>query len=175
MEYKFKLKKEVWKNRYIEFNRQWYQENFPIVYNDGHWFEPKIPKVNKANGLTMFICNTLKWSSNHGERTNTMGRPIEKFAPRFDIFSGKIIQIPNGVEWQKGTGVKGSSDIKGHINVGMQFPIPIYIEVKIKDKQSDDQKEYEKQITKTGAIYSLVHTPEEFFIFFDYCLNLKKE
>jgi hypothetical protein len=97
-----------------------------------------------------------------------MGRPIQKYAPKMNIITGKVVQVEVGIEWQKGTGTKGSSDVKGHISVGYQkFAVPVYIEVKIKDTQSKDQIKYEKKISKTGGLYVIVHSPEEFFKFYD--------
>ena len=102
-----------------------------------------------------------------------MGVPTKKTKPKFNIFSGELEHLPNGIEWRKGTGHKGTSDVKGHIvNPRHKFPIPIYIEVKIKDRQSEDQKEYEAQVTKTGALYAIVHNPDEFFSFYDYVMGL---
>jgi hypothetical protein len=163
-----------WRKRYTEIYTEYFKIAYPTAWASGHIILPKYPAVAKANGLTMFVTNLLKWTGNHGERTNTMGRPIEKTAPRFNILSGQIEQIANGIEWQKGTGTKGSSDIKGHINVkGHTFPIPVYIEIKAgKDRMSDDQKEYQKSVTSTGALYAIVKTPEDFYNFYDYCMGL---
>lgn len=167
------FKDEV-KNRYYQARYDYYLRTKYEIVKDGMFFTSDFPKVKTANGLTKFICNFLLWSAHHGERTNNMGRPIEKTRPQFNIFSGKVEHLANGIEWQKGTGIKGSSDIKGHINnANHKFPIPIYIEVKInKDSQSDEQKKYEQQVTKTGALYCIVKTPEDFFAFYDYCLSL---
>ncbi len=166
--YEIKQYKENWKNEYVLANHKWYAKERPIVYASGHWFVPKFPKVKEANGLRRFICNFLVWTGNHGEPSNNMGRPIEKFAPRMNLFTGKVDKIPNGIEWQKGAGIKGTSDVKGHINVpGQKLPAAIYLEVKInKDTQSDEQKEYQYMVTSTGSLYALIKTPEDFIAFY---------
>jgi hypothetical protein len=164
----------TWKLRYQEAHRQNFSKVYPLAYNDGLYSGPKYPVVSKANGLTSMIVNFLLWSCHHGERTNTMGTPIKKFRPKFNIFTGQTEMLNNGVEWRKGNGTKGSSDIKGHINnVNHKFPIPIYVEVKIgADRMSEYQKEYEKQVSKTGALYCVVKTPDDWFSFYDYVINL---
>lgn len=117
----------------------------------------------------------MKWNGHHAERTNNMGRPIKKYFEKFNILSGKLERIENGIEWQKGTGDRGTSDIKGHfLNKNFQFSIPIYIEVKVnKDKMSKHQKEYQRNVTLTGALYLIAKTPEDFFNFYDYLISLK--
>jgi hypothetical protein len=103
-----------------------------------------------------------------------MGVPIKKMMPKFNIFSGQTEMLNNGIEWRKGTGAKGSSDIKGHINNPQhKFPVPIYVEVKIgKDRMSENQKNYERQVTKSGALYCIVKTPDDWFSFYDYVMSL---
>jgi kynurenine formamidase len=98
-----------------------------------------------------------------------MGRPIEKFAPKMNIFTGQVVQVANGVEWQKGTGTKGTSDIKADIvHHNFRFPIPVKIEVKWnKDKQSEDQKQYQQTIESKGGVYVIVKNIDAFFIWFD--------
>jgi hypothetical protein len=98
-----------------------------------------------------------------------MGRPIQKYAPKYNIITGSVVQVESGIEWQKGSGTKGSSDIHGHIKVDYQkFAIPVAIEIKIgKDKQSNIQIEYQSKVNKSGGIYVIVKTPEDFFKFYD--------
>ena len=161
------------KNRYNAAHLKHTTERTPSVVADGHYTPPKLPKINTANGMQTFCTNYCNWMGHHLERTNNMGVPVKKKIPKFNIFSGKLEHIDGGMEWRKGTGARGSSDLKGHINNPKhKFPIPVYIEIKIKDKQSHDQKEYEATINKTGAIYGIVHNPEEFFKLFDYVMNL---
>ena len=52
--------------------------------------------------------------------------------------------------------VKGHSDIVASIE-GKTW----YIEVKMKDRQSPDQKAFEKYVTERGARYIIVHSVEE--------------
>ena len=156
------------KQRYNEAHKVYQCAKTPSVCRDGQYSAPKYPDTRKANGLTTFCINYLIWTGNHGERTNTMGRPIQKFAPKFNIMTGTVVQVEARIEWQKGTGTKGSSDVKGHINVNYQrFAVPIYIEIKIRDKQSAEQVEYQRKINNTGGLYVIVHNPDEFIKFYD--------
>jgi len=165
----------TWQQRYYKAHEEDFKKKYPSAYSSGHYFQPALPKYKTANGLTTLICNVMKWTGHHAERTNNMGRPIKKYFEKFNILSGKLERIENGIEWQKGTGDRGTSDIKGHFwNKNFQFSIPIYIEVKVnKDRMSDDQKEYQRNVTLTGALYLIAKTPEDFFNFYDYLLSLK--
>jgi len=164
-----------WKEIYCQAHEEDFKRKYPSAYSSGHYFKPALPKYKTANGLTTLVCNVMKWKGHHAERTNNMGRPIKKYFEKFNILSGKLEKIENGIEWQKGTGVKGSSDIKGHfVNKNFQFSIPIYIEIKAgRDRMSEDQKKYERLISDSGALYQVVRTPEDFFLFYNYLLNLK--
>lgn len=161
-----------WKQRYNEAHYSKTLKTAPNFVRDGHYTNPTIPKYKTANGLQKFCINYCNWLGHHLERTNNMGVPIKKSYEKFNIITGKLVTVDNGIEWRKGNGVKGSSDLKGHINNPKhKFPIPIYIEIKIKDKQSAEQIDYEKNITNTGALYCIVKTPEDFFAFYDFVMN----
>ncbi len=162
-----------WKQRYQQAHEQNFKRVYPKGYADGHYSPPVIPKVKTSNGLTTFCANYIKWTNRHLERTNNMGTPVKKKIPKFNIFSGKLEHLDGGLEWRKGNGTKGTSDLKGHIvTPNHKYGLPVYIEIKIKDKQSEDQKQYERKINSTGGLYSVVHNPEEFFNFIDYVMGL---
>lgn len=101
------------------------------------------------------------------EATNTMGRPIDKRVTVVDVL-GRSRMI-GSIEWQKGSGVKGSSDAKGHINIkGRDYAIPLYAEIKYgKDIMSKEQEAYEVAINNTGGKYIIVRTIEGFFTWYD--------
>lgn len=162
------------KERYNAAHKYNFERAYPKAFKDGHYAPKPYPKVNTANGLSRMVVDTLLWLGHHGERTNTMGVPVKKYRPKFNIFSGKTEMLENGIKWRKGSGTKGSSDVKGHVNNPKhQFPIPVYVEIKIgRDSMSEDQEKYEKQVTKTGALYCIVKTPEDWFAFYDYVMEL---
>jgi len=161
------------KERYNDAHFEWFKKRYPAAYKNELYAPPVMPKIKTANGLTTFCANYIKWTNGHLERTNNMGVPVKKKIPKFNIFSGKLEQLDGGIEWRKGTGAKGSSDLKGHIvTPNHKYGLPVYIEIKIKDKQSEDQKEYERKINSTGGLYAVVHNPDEFFSFIDYVMGL---
>ena len=164
----------LWKLRYNTAHYNYTLQRTPNVVKDGFYTTPPTPIVTKSNGLTTFIINFLNWSGSHGERTNNMGIPTVKKIPKMNIFSGKVEYRDGGMEWKKGNGKKGSSDVKGHVKTPKhKFPIPVYIEVKIgKDKMSDEQFKYKDIVTKTGALYCVVKNPEDWFKFYDKVVDL---
>jgi preprotein translocase subunit SecA len=60
-------------------------------------------------------------------------------------------------EWVYGTGTRGSADISATI-AGKS----VKIEVKIKDQQSQHQKEYQRQVEAAGGIYVIARNFQEF-------------
>lgn len=118
---------------------------------------------NSANGITKAIIAFLTLSGHQAERINTQGRMIDKTKVFKDHlgFSRKI----GSVEWQKGTGTKGSADISAifkfkHILYG----IPVKIEVKYgKDRMSEDQKKYKHVVEQSGGIYYVAKDFDSFY------------
>lgn len=163
-----------WKHRYQQAHEHNFKKKYHEAYADGHYAAPKLPVYKKSNGLTTLCCNYAKWLGHHLERTNNLGIPTRKKIPKFNIMSGKLEHLDGGIEWRKGTGTKGTSDIKGHIfSPKHKFPIPVYIEIKIgRDKMSEEQKEYERKVTASGALYCIVKTPEDFFSFWDHVMGV---
>lgn len=102
-----------------------------------------------ANGLTCCILDFLKLEGWQAERINVMGRPIE---------------TANGIKWIKGQCTVGSADISATIN-GRS----VKIEIKIgKDRQSEEQKEYQRQIEHAGGLYFIA---KEFATFVEWYNN----
>ncbi len=154
-----------WRVVYSAAYGNWFKQKYPSSYKDHGIPKCKFPKVASANGLTKMIINYITWTGHHAERSNTMGRPVEKKVEKFNIFTRQADKVTIGMEWQKGTGTKGSSDVKAHKRIAAQkFPVPVYIEVKIgRDALSDDQKKYKAKVEATGALYWVTKTPEDFF------------
>lgn len=165
----------TWRERYQEAHRRWQSQQYPSGYKDFGAYNTRFPTVTKANGLRKMCCEYMKWCGHEMEPTNNMGRPIKKYAEKFSILSGKVERIEIGTEWQKGSGVKGTSDCKGFIvTPNQEYGIPVYIEIKIgSDKQSDDQMKYEARIIEgKKAQYVVIKTPEDFFNWYDYAIKL---
>ena len=115
---------------------------------------PKVPYLIKhqysdktANDLTRAIIDFVRLRGGQAERINTTGRPIDRRVAYTDVVG--MTRTVGSIEWIKGTGTRGSADISATIK-GQS----VKIEVKIgTDRQSQAQKEYEKNIEAAGGIY----------------------
>lgn len=152
------------KDRYAEAHEKWFQEKYPTAYNDGLYCKPKMPSTNKANGLTLFICNYLNWIGHRATRINTQGRLID----------GKEKQ-PSGVvlttkKWIKSTTRRGTADISATIN-GRS----VMIEVKVgNDRPSEFQLEEQERERKAGGCYEFIKNVDDFFTLYDKLISLAK-
>jgi len=165
-----------WKKRYVSVYNEHQLREYPSASTTFGYLPPKYPDISKHNGLRKFVVDFLKFSGHHAEVVNNIGRPVQKFIPRFNIHSGQVEEIKGGIEWQKGSGKNGTSDIHSHIQVeGSKYPVPVYIEIKVgRDWQRDEQIEFEKLVTDTGAIYIIIRSPEQFLQWYDqFLLSLK--
>lgn len=113
-----------------------------------------------ANGLTRCIIDFLRFSGWQAERINCTGRPQDNTKVVEDItgFSRRI----GSVKWLPTSGQKGTSDISATI-VGRS----VKIEIKMRDRQSPDQKSYQLQVEQSGGLYWLVRSFDEFMNFYN--------
>lgn len=137
--------------RYEDAHKEYFKQEYPNAWKDGFYegMEPEFPDVGTSNGLTKLIINYATWMGCHANRINTIGRKI-------------------GDKWITSTTKKGTSDtaliIQGR---------SVHLEVKVgRDTPSTNQEKQQKLIRKAGGIYEFVHSPEEFFKVFDYCISL---
>lgn len=117
-----------------------------------------------ANGLTKCV---IAWINLHGgqaERINTTGRMIDKTKVVSDALGQK--RMIGSVEWQKGTGTKGSADISSTIPMninGRMIGVSVKWEVKIgKDRMSEHQKKYQLDIEGADGYYFVVKSFDDF-------------
>ena len=108
-----------------------------------------------ANGLTKCIIDYLIFSGHQAERINSTGRYMDKSKVVTDVL-GRSMRIGSG-KWIPGTGTKGTADISATI-----WGKSVKIEVKMRDKQSPDQKAYQEQIERAGGKYFICHSMDEF-------------
>lgn len=109
-----------------------------------------------ANGLTRCIIDFLKFEGWQAERISTTGRYLDKSKIVTDVL-GRARRIGSG-KWIPGSMTAGSADISAVI-AGRA----IKIEVKIKDKQSEAQKNYQKEVTRAGGVYIIIKSFVEFY------------
>ena len=125
--------------------------NMPIDYIPLYKYTDKT-----ANGLTRCIIDYLEFNGCQAERISTTGRMVDN-TKTFTNVIGITKQI-GSKKWIKGSGTKGSADISATIN-GKS----VKIEVKIgKDRQSEHQKKYQESIEKSGGIYLIATSFEDF-------------
>jgi len=142
------------KDRYREAKYSYESTEFPTWIKDGHFIEPEFPNTETANGLQTFIINFLTWTFNFGNRTGNEGRVIVK--------NNETIRI-------KSSSKNGMQDIDTNLaHPDHKFGIPWKIEVKVgKDTHKDHQKEFGKLIQRTGGVYSVVRSAEDFIHQYD--------
>lgn len=102
---------------------------------------------DSANGLTKCVIAYIRLHGGQAERINTMGRPIDQRKTFTDLL-GHSRQI-GSVKWIPGTSTRGSADISATIQ-GRS----VKIEIKFgKDRQSDAQRQYARDIEAAGGVY----------------------
>ena len=140
-----------------------------LALQHSRWKHPTMPEQwrcthnytdKTAGGLTKCILDFLKFNGFVGERINSTGRYIDKSKTVTDTL-GFSRRIGSG-QWIPTAGIKGTADISAVIRSRA-----VKIEVKMKDKQSPDQVEYQKQVEQSGGLYWLVRSFDEFLNFYN--------
>lgn len=104
-----------------------------------------------ANGLTRLIIDCIKHDGGQAERINTTGIPIDTRQEVTDILGHR--HMIGSLTWRKGGSTVGSADISATIK-GRS----VKIEVKIgKDRQSEAQKAYQREVEAAGGLYYIAH------------------
>lgn len=152
----------TYKQRYQSAHEQWFRDQYPNAYKDGFYLEPKMPKVDTANGLTTFICNYLSWMGHRATRINVMGRLIDGVEKQP---SGAKIGVK---KWLPSSTRKGTADISATIK-GRS----VMIEIKVgRDKPRPDQLAEQERERRAQGIYEFIGTPEDFFELYDKIISL---
>ena len=108
-----------------------------------------------ANSLTRSVMRHIELIGGQAERISNTGRYIDESRIVTDVL-GNRKKIGTG-KYIKGTGTNGTADISATFK-GKS----IKIEIKMKDKQSESQKEYQQMIERAGGIYFICHNFDEF-------------
>jgi hypothetical protein len=119
---------------------------------------------NTANELTKSVIRHINLIGGQAERISNTGRYIDESRIVTDVL-GNRKKIGTG-KYIKGTGTNGTADISATFK-GKS----IKIEIKMKDKQSEVQKEYQQAIERAGGIYFICHTFDEFLEKFNTFVN----
>ena len=126
---------------------------YPSLPDHARYIKPY--KDSTANGLQRAIIDFLRFSGWQSERINCTGKMIDNTKVITDILGDR--RSIGSVKWLPTSGQKGTADISATIN-GRS----VKIEVKMKDKQSLDQKRYEEQVIRAGGLYWICRSFEEF-------------
>lgn len=147
----------IWKQRYYDAHLKWFKQKYPQSYKDGFYCTPKIPPINKSNGLTKFIINAVNYLGGNATRISSAGRLID--APERQA-SGTILTVKKYIP---STTRKGTADVTATIK-GRS----VKWEVKVgNDKPSIYQLAEQQRELNAGGFYFFVHTPEEFWQQYD--------
>lgn len=113
-----------------------------------------------ANGLTRCIIDFLNFSGHQAERTNCIGKMIDDTKIMTDILGDR--RSIGSIKWLPTSGQKGTADISATI-----WGKSVKIEVKMKDRQSENQKRYQEQVERAGGLYWIVRSFDEFLSFYN--------
>lgn len=109
-----------------------------------------------ANGLTRAIIDFLKFEGWQAERINCTGRIIDKSRSYVDAI-GRHKKIGSST-WIPTSGQRGTADISSTI-AGRS----VKIEIKTgKDRQSPAQAKYQRDIERSGGVYFIARSWEQF-------------
>jgi hypothetical protein len=113
-----------------------------------------------ANGLTRCIIDWLRLNGHQAERISVTGRYIDKSKVVSDCVGNK--RVLGSGQWIKPTMQVGTADISAIIR-GRS----VKIEVKIgTDRQSEAQKEYQKQVETAGGVYMVAKSFDDFIVLY---------
>ena len=134
------------------------RRKYPTVPNHAL---PKIKYSDKtANGLTKCIIDFLRLQGWQAERISTTGRYLDQSQTYVDVLGHHRV-IGTG-KWIPTSGQKGSADISATIG-----GCSVKIEVKMKDKQSEAQMDYQRQVESAGGTYLVVRSWKDFIKWYE--------
>ncbi|HHT9079569.1 TPA: hypothetical protein ACT5CJ_002357 [Flavobacterium psychrophilum] len=128
---------------------------------------PIKPKYSDAttNALTKCVIDYITFRGFHAERINSTGAIKDKRTSSKDVLGN--IRTVGSVEWIKSTTQNGTADISATIQ-GRSVKIEIKCKATGDNCQSEAQKEYQRQIEKSGGVYLIVTTFEDFYSWFNH-------
>src|SRR6267154_3668958 len=115
-------------------------------------------KENSANELTKSVLAWLEFKGIHAFRQSSEGRYLAPKTVKNVI--GRTVTLGQGKYIPRSKGAKGSADITATLP-----PLGRRCEIEIKygkDRQSDVQKEFQKEVESMGGIYIIVRTWDGF-------------
>lgn len=142
---------------YLDYSRQRYP-NLPEAARVVPAFTDK-----NTQGLTKCTYTFLKLKGCHVERTGCEGRVIDNRKTFNDVLGN--VKTIGSIKRVYSSSMRGTSDLKAIIN-GRFVAIEIKCEA-TKDRQSEAQKEYQKQIETAGGVYVIATSFDQFYNWFN--------
>lgn len=128
-------------------------------------YHPKPKFTDKtSNGLTKAVIEYLRLNQCQAERINSTGFAKDTRQTSTDVLGRQ--RTVGGVKWIKSTTTAGTADISAVLR-GKAVKIEIKCKSTGDNKQSDAQKEYQRQVETAGGIYLIVRTFEDFYNWFN--------
>lgn len=127
---------------------------------DPKYLAPRKYNDRTANGLTRAIIDFIRLSGGQAERINCVGRFIDNTSVVEDVI-GHRRQIGTA-KWLPTSGQKGTADISSVVR-----GLSVKWEVKMRDSQSEFQRQYQQDIEKAGGRYFICHSLNEFMEQYD--------
>jgi hypothetical protein len=142
------------------------EAKFPTI--PPHLLAPrKFKNTSKANGLTKAIIAYITLTGGQAERVSTEGRVIQTKRSVPDYFGGGSRVVTESKRIPT-SGKRGSADISATIKDSSGVGRSVKIEVKIgRDKQSDKQVQYQKDVERAGGIYYIARDFDSFFAWYN--------
>ena len=125
-----------------------------------------------SNGLTTCVIHWIELNGYQAERINSQGKQIDNRTTIIDIFGN--VRTIGSVTWVKGTTQNGTADISSTIK-GRSVKIEIKCKATKDNKQSQAQLEYQFKIERSGGVYIIVRTFEDFFKWYHNFINTSYE
>ena len=145
------------------------KELIDIAYREQRRKYPNVPdhvrpapkySDKTANSLIKCILDFLRFKGWQAERISTTGRYLDQSTTYIDVLN-HTKRIGSG-KWIPTSGQRGSADVSATI-AGRS----VKIEVKIKDKQTEAQLDYQRQVESAGGIYLIVRSWKDFIKWYE--------
>ena len=136
----------------------------------------KIPgKLDTANGMTKAVVYFIKAHNLNAERVNTMGIPVDDRKIVTDTVGFQ--RMIGSIGYRPTTARKGSADIHASIPlIGSNgFAVSCKFEIKtVHDRVSPDQVSYGEEVKRSGGVYVVIRSFEQFLEWWDGNVDIER-
>ena len=160
MTYKDRYEQAKW-NYYVSTHKSAYN-NDPELFERGFKESCKFPRISKATHLETAIKDFLTFEGHQASKITTSGQMRDNTETFTDAI-GRT-RVIGSKTWIRGNSTKGVADIIATI-YGLKWDIEV--KYSKSDRQRSTQALYEASVTKSGGVYSIVKTFEDFIQKYD--------